>query len=85
LICAELTVGSTEVLWLVKRNHPDIMRTRINLPGINRFEFLESIQETNYDPEIIFTSAHTENDFSLTIDISMVGMKRLMAKLDQKT
>ncbi|MFA5329997.1 MAG: response regulator [Prolixibacteraceae bacterium] len=65
LICVGLAADSEEALWFVKQNHPDIILTDINLPGKNGFEFLESIQEENYDPEIIFTSAYTENDFLL--------------------
>lgn len=65
LVCIGLASDSEEALWLVKKTHPDIILLDINLPGKNGFEFLETIKEVNCDPEIIFTSAHTENEHLL--------------------
>lgn len=65
LICVGLASDSEEALWFVKKNQPDIILLDINLPGKNGFEFLETIKEVSCDPEIIFTSAHTENEYLL--------------------
>jgi len=65
ITCVGLAADSEEALWFVEKNRPEIILLDINLPGRNGFECLESIREENYDPEIIFTSAYTENEFLL--------------------
>jgi two-component system LytT family response regulator len=65
LTCVGLAADSTEALWFVEKNHPEIIFIDINLPGKNGFEFLETIHEKDYHPEIIFTSAYTENEYLL--------------------
>lgn len=65
LTCVGIAANSEEAIWLIKKNHPDIILVDINLPGKNGFECLEEAKEENYFPEIIFTSAYNENDFLL--------------------
>lgn len=65
LSCVGLAANADEALWLVEKNLPEILLVDINLPGKNGFEFLESIKNKSYNPEIIFTSAYTENEYLL--------------------
>ncbi len=63
LNCVGIAANSDEALWLIKKNRPNIILLDINLPGKNGFECLNEIQEENYTPEIIFTSAYNENEY----------------------
>ncbi|MFY9151606.1 MAG: LytTR family DNA-binding domain-containing protein [Prolixibacteraceae bacterium] len=65
LSCVGIAANSEEAIWLIKKNRPDIILIDINLPGKNGFELLEDIQEEDYYPEIIFTSAYNENEYLL--------------------
>ena len=65
LNCVGLAANSDEAIWLIRKNHPDVILVDINLPGKNGFECLDEIQEDNYFPEIIFTSAFNENEYLL--------------------
>lgn len=63
LTCVGIASNSEEARWLISKNRPDIILLDINLPGKNGFECLEEIQEENYSPEVIFTSAYNENEY----------------------
>lgn len=65
LTCSGIAANSEEAVWLINKNHPDIILIDINLPGKNGFECLEDVKAENYFPEIIFTSAYNENEYLL--------------------
>jgi two-component system, LytTR family, response regulator len=65
IICTGMAATASEALMLAKLTPPDFVLLDINLPGKNGFELLSELQREGISPEIIFTSAHTENDILL--------------------
>ena len=55
-ICGEAE-NPAEALPLIQRARPDVLFLDINMPGKNGFELLSEI---DYDPKIIFITAHAE-------------------------
>jgi two-component system LytT family response regulator len=65
LLCVGLASDFDEAQLLIENNHPDILLLDINLPGKNGFECLEAIKTVDYNPETIFTSAYSQNEYLL--------------------
>jgi len=65
IVCTGMAANASEALMLAKLTPPDFVLLDINLPGKNGFEMITEFQSEGIFPEIIFTSAHTENDILL--------------------
>jgi two-component system LytT family response regulator len=60
IVCTGMATNATEALLLSKLTPPDFILLDINLPGKNGFELIRELQGEGISPEVIFTSAHTE-------------------------
>lgn len=61
LICSGMAANASEALMLSKLTPPDFLLLDINLPGKNGFELLAELNSMGINPQVIFTSAHTES------------------------
>ena len=90
--CKELYIAKdgVEGLELYKQNSPDIVISDIKMPHKNGIEMARDILSINENQAIIFTTAHTESEYTiealnLQVDgylIKPVDKKKLKAKLE---
>ncbi|GEM_PF-2670231 len=65
ITCIGMATNAMEALLLSKLTPPDFILLDINLPGKNGFELIRELQVEGISPEVIFTSAHTEQGILL--------------------
>ena len=91
--CKELYVGKDgiEGLALYQKHNPDIVVSDINMPQKNGIEMAQEIKSINPEQAIIFTTAHTESEYTIeALDMQVDGYlikpvdkKKLKTKLSQ--
>ena len=65
IICCGLASNATEALLLAKMTPPHFILLDINLPGKSGFDLIRELEKEGIQPEVIFTSAHTEKEILL--------------------
>ena len=58
-ICGSET-DPDQAIHHIRSNRPDLILLDIEMPGIDGFQLLESIRESNYSPSIIFVTGHDQ-------------------------
>lgn len=65
ITCVGMAANASEAILLAKMTPPDFMLLDINLPGKSGFDLIRELETIGITPEVIFTSAHTEQDILL--------------------